>query len=175
MQDTKILEYILKRENKMKDNTLKSENNLEENAVLTTEENNTNCEESAKLTSKEIFDKIAELQKQLTNNGFNSLHTLLTKIDLLLEKDSDTEQIAESFSVFKTREISFLKMLEIYQKMYEDIQNEEKIRLVIKAFEKNNELIKNSDLPPKDKLSAFMHVSDHIAETVINILVRDNT
>lgn len=68
----------------MKDNTLKSENNLEENAiltnaVLTTEENNTNCDESAKLTSKEIFDKIAELQKQLTNNGFNSLHTLLTK------------------------------------------------------------------------------------------------
>ena len=52
----------------MKDNTLKSENNLEENAVLTTEENNTNCDESAKLTSKEIFDKIAELQKQLTDN-----------------------------------------------------------------------------------------------------------
>lgn len=164
----------------MKDNTLKSENNLEENAiltngVLTTEENNTNCEENAKLTSKEIFDKIAELQKQLTNNGFNSLHTLLTKIDLLLEKDSDTEQIAESFSVFKTREISFLKMLEIYQKMYEDIKNEEKIRLVNKAFEKNNELIKNSDLPPKDKLSAFMHVSDLIADAVNNILVRDNT
>lgn len=158
----------------MKDNTLKSENNLEENAILTTEENNTNCEENAKLTSKEIFDKIAELQKQLTDNGSNSLQALLAKIDLLLEKDSDTEQIAESFSVFKTREISFLKMLEIYQKMYEDIQNEEKIKLVNKAFEKNNELIKDSDLPPKDKLSAFMHVSDLIADTVNNILIRNN-
>lgn len=158
----------------MKDNTLKSENNLEENAVLTTEENNTNCEENAKLTSKEIFDKIAELQKQLTDNGSNSLQALLAKIDLLLEKDSDTEQIAESFSVFKTREISFLKMLEIYQKMYEDIQNEEKIKLVNKAFEKNNELIKDSDLSPKDKLSAFMHVSDLIADTVNNILIRNN-
>ena len=163
----------------MKDNTLKSENNLEENAiltnaVLTTEENNTNCDESAKLTSKEIFDKIAELQKQLTNNWINSPQALLAKIDLLLEKDSDTEQIAKISFVFKTRECSYLTMLEIYQKMYEDIQNEEKIRLVNKAFEKNNELIKNSDLPPKDKLSAFMHVSDLIADAVNNILVRNN-
>lgn len=163
----------------MKDNTLKSENNLEENAiltngVLTTEENNTNCEENAKLTSKEIFDKIAELQKQLTDNWINSPQALLAKIDLLLEKDSDTEQIAKISFVFKTRECSYLTMLEIYQKMYEDIQNEEKIRLVNKAFEKNNELIKDSDLPPKDKLSAFMHVSDLIADTVNNILVRNN-
>lgn len=164
----------------MKDNTLKSENNLEENAiltnaVLTTEENNTNCEENSKLTSKEIFDKIAELQKQLTDNWINSPQALLAKIDLLLEKDSDTEQIAKISFVFKTRECSYLTMLEIYKKMYEDIQNEEKIRLVNKAFEKNNELIKNSDLPPKDKLSAFMHVSDLIADAVNNILVRDNT
>lgn len=163
----------------MKDNTLKSENNLEENAVLTngvltTEENNTNCEENAKLTSKEIFDKIAELQKQLTDNWINSPQALLAKIDLLLEKDSDAEQIAKISFVFKTRECSYLTMLEIYQKMYEDIQNEEKIRLVNKAFEKNNELIKNSDLPPKDKLSAFMHVSDLIADAVNNILVRNN-
>lgn len=163
----------------MKDNTLKSENNLEENAiltnaVLTTEENNTNCEENAKLTSKEIFDKIAELQKQLTDNWINSPQALLAKIDLLLEKDSDTEQIAKISFVFKTRECSYLTMLEIYKKMYEDIQNEEKIRLVNKAFEKNNELIKNSDLPPKDKLSAFMHVSDLIADTINNILVRNN-
>lgn len=158
----------------MKDNTLKSENNLEENAVLTTEENNTNCEENAKLTSKEIFDKIAELQKQLTDNGFNSLHTLLTKIDLLLEKDSDTEQIAESFSVFKTREISFLKMLEIYQKMYEDIQNEEKIELVSKVFQKNSELIKDSDMVSQDKLTALINVSDNMADAVNNILVRNN-
>lgn len=163
----------------MKDNTLKSENNLEENAiltngVLTTEENNTNCDESAKLTSKEIFDKIAELQKQLTDNWINSPQALLAKIDLLLEKDSDTEQIAKISFVFKTRECSYLTMLEIYQKMYEDIQNEGKIRLVNKAFEKNNELIKNSDLPPKDKLSAFMHVSDLIADAVNNILVRNN-
>ena len=163
----------------MKDNTLKSENNLEENAiltnaVLTTEENNTNCEENAKLTSKEIFDKIAELQKQLTDNGFNSLHTLLTKIDLLLERDSDTEQIAETFSVFKTREISFLKMLEIYKKMYEDIQNEEKIELVSKVFEKNSELIKDSDMVSQDKLTALINVSDNMADAVNNILVRDN-
>lgn len=163
----------------MKDNTLKSENNLEENAiltnaVLTTEENNTNCEENSKLTSKEIFDKIAELQKQLTDNWINSPQALLAKIDLLLEKDSDTEQIAKISFVFKTRECSYLTMLEIYKKMYEDIQNEEKIRLVNKAFEKNNELIKNSDLPPKDKLSAFMHVSDLIADTINNILVRNN-
>lgn len=163
----------------MKDNTLKSENNLEENAiltngVLTTEENNTNCEENAILTSKEIFDKIAELQKQLTDNWINSPQALLAKIDLLLEKDSDTEQIAKISFVFKTRECSYLTMLEIYQKMYEDIQNEGKIRLVNKAFEKNNELIKNSDLPPKDKLSAFMHVSDLIADAVNNILVRNN-
>lgn len=158
----------------MKDNTLKSENNLEENAILTTEENNTNCKENAKLTSKEIFDKIAELQKQLTDNWLNSLQALLAKIDLLLEKDSDTEQITTISSVFKARESSYLNMLDIYQKMYEDIQNEEKIKLVNKAFEKNNELIKDSDLSPKDKLSEFMHVSDLIADTVNNILVRNN-
>ena len=84
--------------------------------------------EENKLTAKDIFVQITELQRQLTENSYTSLHRLSDAISSL-ESDSNEnenrwEQIADICDVFKTRELTLLKMLELYEKMYNDIQTE---------------------------------------------------
>ena len=84
--------------------------------------------EENKLTAKDIFVQITELQRQLTENSYTSLHRLSDAISSL-ESDSNEnedrwEQIADICDVFKTRELTLLKMLELYEKMYNDIQKE---------------------------------------------------
>ena len=84
--------------------------------------------EENKLTAKDIFVQITELQRQLTENSYTSLHRLSDAISSL-ESDSNEnenrwEQITEICDVFKTRELTLLKMLELYEKMYNDIQTE---------------------------------------------------
>ena len=84
--------------------------------------------EENKLTVKDIFVQITELQRQLTENSYTSLHRLSDAISSL-ESDSNEnedrwEQIADICDVFKTRELTLLKMLELYEKMYNDIQKE---------------------------------------------------
>ena len=127
--------------------------------------NNTN-----ELTAKEIFTQITILQKQLTENSQTSLHRLgdaLSTFEAENVEDS-CEQISEICNVFYTRELTLLKMLEMYEKMYNDIQNEKtkKVNLVKSAFDNNMAMIKESNMETQDKVAALSYVTDKIAELV---------
>lgn len=81
-----------------------------------------------KLTAKEIFLQITILQKQLTESTQTSLHRLGDAISAAFEGeecDKCHEQIADICDVFKKREIILLKILLVYEKMYEDLQKKE--------------------------------------------------
>ena len=131
--------------------------------------------EKNKLTAKEIFVQLTILQKQLTENSQTSLHRLGDALSSLEGEDCEArfEQIPEICDVFKTRELTLLKMLEMYEKMYDDVQNDEtqKINLVKSAFDNNMAMINDSDMETQDKFAALGYVTDKIAELVEKIVV----
>lgn len=131
--------------------------------------------EDNRLTTKEIFVQLTILQKQLTENSQTSLHRLGDAITSIGEEDNDAryDQVTEVCGVFKTREITLLKMLEMYEKMYDDIQNEDtkKVNLVKSAFDNNMAMIKESDMETQDKFAALGYVTDKIAELVEKALI----
>jgi len=131
--------------------------------------------EENKLTAKEIFVQLTILQKQLTENSQTSLHRLGDALSSLEGEEGDArfEQIPEICDVFKTRELTLLKMLEIYEKMYDDVQNEEtrKVNLIKSAFDSNMAMIKDSDMETQDKFAALGYVTDKIAELIEKIIV----
>ncbi len=87
--------------------------------------------EQNKLTAKEIFVQLTILQKQLTENSNTSLHRLGDAITSIGEEENEVryEKVTEICDVFKTRELTLLKMLEMYEKMYDDVQQKENQRL----------------------------------------------
>ena len=131
--------------------------------------------EKNKLTAKEIFVQLTILQRQLTENSQTSLHRLGDALSSLEGEDCEArfEQIPEICDVFKTRELTLLKMLEMYEKMYDDVQNDEtkKINLVKSAFDNNMAMIKDSDIETQDKYAALGYVTDKIADLVERIVV----
>ncbi|MBR3691989.1 MAG: hypothetical protein IKL89_04750 [Clostridia bacterium] len=131
--------------------------------------------EETRLTAKEVFVQLTILQKQLTENSHTSLHHLGDAFSSLEGEDCETrfEHVPEICDVFKTRELTLLKMLEMYEKMYDDVQNEEtkKVNLVKSAFDNNMAMIKDSDLETQDKFAALGYVTDKIAELVETIVV----
>ena len=131
--------------------------------------------EENKLTAKEIFVQLTILQKQLTENSQTSLHRLGDALSSLEGEDCEArfEQIPEICDVFKTRELTLLKMLEMYEKMYDDVQSEEiqKVNLVKSAFDNNMAMINDSDMETQDKYAALGYVTDKIAELVEKIVV----
>ena len=131
--------------------------------------------EENKLTAKEIFVQLTILQKQLTENSQTSLHRLGDALSTFESEniEASCEQISEICDVFKTRELTLLKMLEMYEKMYDDVQNEEtkKVNLVKSAFDNNMAMIKDSDMETQDKFAALGYVTDKIAELVEKIVV----
>ena len=155
------------------------ENEMEENkqAVKKTEDNNLTAKEAKNnnLTAIEIFEKIAELQKQLSENSNMSLQRLGDAISNAFdgeENERDYSQIAEICDVFKARELNLLKMLELYEKMYDDIQNEKakKVELIQRAFDNNMAFINDSDIASEDKFAALGYVTDKIAELVAQLM-----
>ena len=127
------------------------------------------------VTAKEVFVQLTILQKQLTENSQTSLHRLGVALSSLEGEDCEArfEQIPEICDVFKTRELTLLKMLEMYEKMYDDVQNEEtkKVNLVKSAFDNNMAMITDSDMETQDKFAALGYVTDKIAELVEKIVV----
>jgi len=128
-----------------------------------------------KLTAKEIFVQLTILQKQLTENSQTSLHRLGDALSSLEGEDGEArfEQIPEICDVFKTRELTLLKMLQMYEKMYNDVQNEEiqKVNLVKSAFDNNMAMIIDSGLSAEDKRAALDRVTDKIAKLVDKVVV----
>ena len=94
--------------------------------------NNTNNQSEQKvngITEQQIFEQITLLQNQLTENSYTSLHRLSDAITSIGEEENEAryEQVAEVCDVFKTRELTLLKMLEMYERMYADIQKAKKV------------------------------------------------
>ena len=133
--------------------------------------------EENKLTAKEIFVQLTILQRQLTENSQTSLHRLGDALSTLENEDGEAqyEQIPDICDVFKTRELTLLRMLEMYDKMYDDIKNEEtrKVNLVKSAFDNNMAMIKDSDMETQDKVAALSYVTDKIAELIEKIVVEN--
>ena len=133
--------------------------------------------EENKLTAKEIFVQLTILQKELTENSQTSLHRLGDALSAFEGENTYTslEQISGVCDVFKTRELTLRKMMEMYERMYDDIQNEEtrKIDLVKSAFDHNMAMINESDMETQDKFAALGYVTDKIAELVEKIVVKD--
>ena len=123
--------------------------------------NNTNNKSEQKvngITEQQIFEQITLLQTQLTQNAQTSLHRLSDALDFIGEDNENElpyEQITEICNVFKTREITLLKLLEMYEKMYADIQIAKKIELIknirlstlqdMKEFYSEDELLERAD------------------------------
>ena len=131
--------------------------------------------EDNKLTAKEIFEQLTILQKQLTENSQTSLHRLSDAIESACGDEGDernSEQIAVICDVFNTREVTLLKLLGMYEKMYNDVQNEEnrKADMISRAFEKNMAYINDADISSEDKYAALGYVTDKIAELVAQLV-----
>ncbi len=132
------------------------------------------------LTSREIFEKISELQEQLTKNSYHSLHRLddsVTQVCGAEENVEKSEQITEICSVFKMREATLLKMLELYERMYTDLNddNSKKVSLIKGAFSEHAETIRISDLPSEDKHAEFSDITEKIAELTQKLLIPSAT
>ena len=134
--------------------------------------NNTNNKPEQKangITEQQIFEQITLLQTQLTQNAQTSLHRLSDALDFIGEDNENElpyEQITEICNVFKTREITLLKLLEMYEKMYADIQIAKKIELIknvrlsalqdLKEFYNEDELLERADSVMSD-ISLLCH------------------
>ena len=132
--------------------------------------NNTNNKSEQKvngITEQQIFEQITLLQTQLTQNAQTSLHRLSDALDFIGEDNENElpyEQITEICNVFKTREITLLKLLEMYEKMYADIQIAKKVELIKTAFDNNMAFIESNEMDSGDTATALTYVTDKIAE-----------
>ena len=117
--------------------------------------------ESKALTAKDIFDRISELQRQITENSNYSLHRLGDCFSDIYNGEEKNErdkqkEIAEICRVFTEREKTLVKMLEIYEKMYEDLcasdPETKSIELIKKSVAVELELIISSEMPSSRKL-----------------------
>ena len=133
--------------------------------------------EENKLTAREIFVQLTILQKQLTENSQTSLHRLGDALSSLEGEDCEArfEQIPEICDVFKTRELTLLKMLEMYEKMYEDVQGAEtrRVNLIKSVFDTKWELIRDADMDLDAKLEAFDNMTVQIAELVERVMFKE--
>lgn len=129
--------------------------------------NTTDTEMSASteraLTAREIFDKISDLQKQLTENSYHSLHRLDDSITSICDIESEDKdaQVAEICSVFKMRETTLLRILEIYERMYDDLTSP-KAMLINKAME----VIKSSNF---SSAAEFAEAFDSVVGRLCNL------
>ena len=89
---------------------------------------NTNVTDNTVLTEKEVFDQIVLLQKQLTENSPTSLHRLGEALyDARGEGEGaklTDDQVSEICKVFAQREETLYQMLNLYRRMYDDLQRE---------------------------------------------------
>ena len=158
----------------MEDNKMSENKNVNENVEVNPEvvlnkanENKVsiNAVSDRLLTVREIFEKIVELQKQLTESSYHSLHRLDDSISSICadENEEKSQQITEVCSVFKMRETTLLKMLELYEKMYDDLKSSEiqkttrsgiadEMTKIIKSQSSNTEIRQNA----VDVLKAYM-------------------
>ena len=112
-------------------NTELEDKNMSENKAVQTESISTAAVEKP-LTPREIFDKIVELQKQLTRIPYISLSAFAGAISSICEENEDnddrTNQIVEVSNVYSAREHNYSMILAFYEKAYNEAIAAEKKR-----------------------------------------------
>ncbi|MBO5110987.1 MAG: hypothetical protein J6D21_09760 [Clostridia bacterium] len=76
-----------------------------------------------RITSREIFNQIVALQNELISNPAHSLERYSKAIIAYCENENEAREegdISEISSAFIQREVTFQRMLELYQRMYQD-------------------------------------------------------
>lgn len=134
--------------------------------------------EQTKVTEREIFEKIVELQNQLTENSQNSLHRLGDTMDSLLREDGVAEDgaleivVGRVCDIFEKREENLGSILKIYEKMYADIrkEREEKLDAVKSSFDHVVALMENLDLPPENSERVLLDINEKISQFVSDIM-----
>ena len=134
--------------------------------------------EQTKVTEREIFEKIVELQNQLTENSQNSLHRLGDTMDSLLREDGVAEDgaleivVGRVCDIFEKREENLGSILKIYEKMYADIrkEREEKLDAVKSSFDHVVALMGNLDLPPENSERVLLDINEKISQFVSDIM-----
>ena len=139
----------------------------------------TNDKGTGQLTARELFTQLTVLQKQLTESSGASLYHVSDAITAIVEGTEDgNSEIAEKITnicyVFKAREETLRKLLDVYEKMYDDVQGAHdksvKIKQATDAFDPLLAFINDSDLKPEDKYASVGYVTDKIAELTERIL-----
>ena len=77
------------------------------------------------LTSREIFNQIVALQNELVTNPAHSLSNYASAIRAYCENENEEREagdISEISSAFIQREVTFQRMLDLYQRMYQDVK-----------------------------------------------------
>ena len=134
------------------------------------------------IPEKQIFDKIAELQKNL-----ESIDKILFKIQCVTDTQScvepaDGEPIPLDYlpevamekikairEIVLEREKTINKMLDFYLKLYQD-EEAKKIGLIKMAFDNNMAMINDSNMETQDKFAALGYVTDKITELVEGVI-----
>ena len=155
-----------------------SENKFTEQEISTQSVDFT-VNDSKTLTSKEIFEKIVELQKQLTESSYHSLHRLDDSITSICESEdieSRGDRISEVCGVFTLRENTFAKILEIYEKMYRDLNviETQKVDAIKSAFSEQIENTCQSNLNKEDRFVAITDITEKIADLTEKVLVPES-
>lgn len=77
---------------------------------------------SNELTIRDIFDQIAKLQNQLTQNKNGSdMHELSLAVSAICEECENGDYIVNVCDAFRAHETSIQKMLALYERMYTDL------------------------------------------------------
>ena len=85
--------------------------------------------EEKTLNAQEIFEQIKQLQKELSENGNSSLVSLADSLKSAFESanfgtdDRKAECCKNVCDVFARREDTLRRMLELLERMYEDVRN----------------------------------------------------
>ena len=97
---------------------------------------------TTKYTLDYVLEQIENLQKQLTENSFHSLHRLEDAVYHIYGNESEAENddrnssVASVCEVFRRREETLQRMLAFYEKMYDDLKPKAKepMEPVLKTF-----------------------------------------
>lgn len=123
--------------------------------------------EKDNLTVKEIFDAIRELSKETAH--VDEALKQLQSVKSIEGPSPDLGAQAKANSIAKVvaeREKTLQKILEFYEKMYNDIQtpNWRTMNEIQAAFVNNMAYISDADISSDDKYAALTYVTDKIAE-----------
>lgn len=107
----------------------KMNNNININEIIEDEINRA----SEPLTSREIFNQLSMLQADKINGSTNSLESLNDTVSLVFDReyqeDEDRVKVVEMLTdAYVNREESVWKIVKLYEKMYDDVSELEKMK-----------------------------------------------